>query len=141
MYNVKLSQAASDIMNNEGRLAFPDECCGFLFGTDDEDARNITIAVPVTNSKDGDRRRRFEIAPLDYMKAENYAVQHHIHLLGVYHTHPLHPAIPSSHDLAQAMPFFSYIILSVTEDEVIDIRSWRLNEETMTFDEETIIEQ
>lgn len=128
-------------MYNEAISAFPDECCGFFYGTEDGDYRHVTTAIPVVNSKEGDRRRRFEISPMDYMKAENYALLHNLRLLGVYHTHPLHPAIPSQHDLAQALPYFSYIILSVEENQVRDIRSWRLNEEKSIFEEEQILKQ
>jgi proteasome lid subunit RPN8/RPN11 len=49
----------------------------------------------------------------------------------------MHPAIPSEHDLAVALPEFSYLILSAFEDVVISVRSWRLNG-IGTFSEETI---
>lgn len=141
MFSLTMSIPSLDIMKNEGITAFPDECCGFFYGSEDGDTRHITSVMPVVNSKEGDRRRRFEISPLDYIKAENYALEHKLKLLGVYHTHPLHPAVPSHHDLVQAMPYFSYIILSIEENRVADIRSWRLNEDKGIFEEEKIINQ
>ena len=39
-------------------------------------------------------------------------------LLGVYHSHPQHPAIASEHDLRSAQPFFSYVIYSVIDPRV-----------------------
>ena len=80
-------------------------------------------AVPVENSKEGDQRRRFEISPLEYMKAERFAIENQLQLLGVYHSHPDHPAIASQHDLAVAMPYFSYIIISVINKKRADIKS------------------
>ncbi len=120
---------------------FPDECCGFLYGKETDTKRIIEQAIPVLNSKDGDKKRRFEISPLDYMKAEQYAILQNTTLLGVYHSHPQHPAIASEHDLAQAMPYFSYVILSVMDGKIADTKSWQLNEENTQFAEETIVDE
>ena len=110
--------------------SYPNECCGFLYGNEDSNGRrNITLARLVTNANDGDKRRRFEISPHDYLEAERYAEEQNIELLGVYHSHPDHPAIPSEHDRAAAQPFFSYIIISVNNKEPGAIRSWRLNDD------------
>jgi proteasome lid subunit RPN8/RPN11 len=118
--------------------AFPDECCGFLFGTEDEAGnRTISAIQVVNNAKEGDKRRRFVIAPLDYLKAEQYADEQQLTLLGVYHSHPNHPAIPSEHDRVAAQPFFSYIIISVLEGKIGPVRSWRLNDDSQ-FEEETV---
>jgi proteasome lid subunit RPN8/RPN11 len=116
--------------------AYPNECCGFLYGREDSNGRRfITQARVVTNIKDGDKRRRFEISPHDYLEAERYAEEQQVELLGVYHSHPDHPAMPSEHDRAAAQPFFSYIIISVNNKEPGAIRSWRLNDD-LHFEEE-----
>jgi proteasome lid subunit RPN8/RPN11 len=115
---------------------FPDECCGFLFGTELADGNRIISTVrEVDNAKAGDRRRRFEITGKDYMQAEQFALDSRLILLGIYHSHPLYPAIPSEHDRIAALPYFSYVILSVIQDRVDHIRSWRLTENS-TFEEE-----
>src|SRR5436189_1791195 len=126
---------AADAINT-----FPDECCGFLFGTEKGNHRYISDILIVNNSKEGDKKRRFEISAKDYLKAEQYADQNDLQLLGVYHSHPNHPAIPSEHDRVAAQPYFSYIIISVKEKMIADIRSWQLNENFM-FEEETIENQ
>lgn len=125
---LNLNVASRLVMVNDAQNAFPDECCGFFFGAETNDLREVTHAYPVHNAKEGDKRRRFEISPFDYMKAEQYALEHDLRLLGVYHSHPLHPAIPSEHDRVVALPGFSYIILSVQPYAVVDITSWRLND-------------
>jgi proteasome lid subunit RPN8/RPN11 len=132
-----LTEEAKNTIHTHALDTFPNECCGFFYGRDDEHRRFIELAVPVENSKEGDQRRRFEISPFDYMKAEQKAIELGLDLLGIYHSHPLHPAIPSIHDLKQAVPVFSYIIVSVNEDEVADTRSWILNEHG-EFEEEKI---
>ncbi len=126
-WEVHIASSAMELIHNEGAQAFPDECCGFLYG-EGGDTRQITLAVAVKNSQEGDQRRRFQIDPLDYMRAEQFAFDEGLELLGIYHTHPNHPAKPSIHDLNQAMPEFSYLILSVQEGTPDHARSWRLGE-------------
>lgn len=119
---------------------FPDECCGFFFGREEKDGTRVIIDILVVdNSKEGDKTRRFLISPADYMAAEQHALDHDWDLLGVYHSHPNHPAIPSEHDRKAAQPYFSYIIISVMNGEHINIRSWRLNEQEQ-FDEEKVVD-
>jgi len=126
------------LLAEDALSTFPDECCGFLFGREETDGTRLVVDIlAVDNSKEGDKRRRFEIAPLDYMTAEQHALDHDWTLLGIYHSHPNHPAIPSEHDRKAAQPFFSYVIVSVMNNEIDAIRSWLLNEEQQ-FEEETI---
>ena len=133
---ITVEQAAEKIMNEDAASAFPDECCGFMFGHEDAAGnRTITQALPKNNSAVENRKRRFVISPKDYMKGEQYAIQNDVQLLGIYHSHPNHPAIPSEHDRVAAQPFFSYVIISVQEGNVDHTRSWVLND-NFQFDEE-----
>lgn len=136
--SIHLSKSAETEIRRHGEQTFPYECCGFLYGREEGEQRFIEEAVPVDNAKPGDQRRRFEISPLDYLKAERYADEHHTQLLGVYHSHPNHPAIASEHDLAQAMPYFSYVIVSVQEGAATEIKSWKLKEGEREFLEEEV---
>ena len=114
-------------MSEHAIRTFPNECCGFFFGSANEDGKLIDQSFAVKNSKQGDQRKRFEIAPEDYFQGEAYSEQNNTLFAGIYHSHPGHPAIPSEYDRKQAVPFFSYIILSVNEHEIADIKSWKLN--------------
>jgi Predicted metal-dependent protease of the PAD1/JAB1 superfamily len=135
-----LNEASTQYIQQHATETFPNECCGFLYGSDNEH-RQIIQAVRVANSREGDQRRRFEIAPLDYIKAEQYALENELQLLGIYHSHPNHPAIASEHDLAKAMPFFSYVIISIMDGKVADLKSWKLKETQHQFDEEQVLVQ
>lgn len=135
-----IEQKPLDEMYRDALQSFPDECCGFFFGKEVDEERIITDVLIVNNSKEGDKRRRFEISPRDYLNAERFADEKELNLLGVYHSHPNHPAIPSEHDRVAAQPYFSYIIISVNENQINDIRSWQLNE-NFQFEEETIENQ
>ncbi len=133
---LKLTNDVYQVMQEDAENKYPNECVGFCFGEDGH-PRVVTEARPVTNSKEGDQRRRFEVSARDYMEAEQHAARTGQTLLGVYHSHPDHPAQPSEHDRKQAVPFFSYIILSVQKGEVDNTTSWLLNEEGQ-FDEEEL---
>jgi proteasome lid subunit RPN8/RPN11 len=131
-----IQPAALSQINRHAALIFPDECCGFLFGHEQEDGtRTVSVIRQVDNAKPGDKRRRFEITPKDYMQAEEFALENNFSLLGIYHSHPGHPAIPSEHDRIAAQPYFSYIIISVLQGNIDHIRSWRLNDDAR-FEEE-----
>ncbi|HKJ34498.1 MAG TPA: M67 family metallopeptidase [Balneolales bacterium] len=123
---LSITQEVQNYMKNHAEEIYNDECCGFLYGKEEE-KRVITLAKEVINSKEGDKRRRFKIDPQDYQQAERFAVENDLDLLGVYHSHPDHPARPSETDLRQAVPFFSYIILSVMKGKTDNITSWQLN--------------
>lgn len=116
-----------------------EERCGFLLGHD-RGTRVVTAIVPTANVATTDRHRRFEVDPLAYLRAEQYAAANQLELLGIYHSHPETAAIPSDTDRREAQPYFSYTILSLTDQRFADIRSWRLNQ-LHEFEEETIVIQ
>ena len=134
---VILNQNVLEEISQHGEATFPNECCGFLYG-DEQSGRVVNLSIPITNSKEGDQRRRFEISPFDYMKAEQFALENNTQLLGIYHSHPNHPAIASEHDLAKAMPFFSYVIISVMDGKYAEVKSWKLSDEKRVFHEEIV---
>ena len=60
-------------------------------------------------------------------------------LLGFYHSHPDHPAEPSEYDREHAWPGYSYVITSVSGENVQDMRSWTLRDDRTGYDEEPIV--
>jgi len=133
---IAAEKAAEQIMFNDAVEAFPHECCGFMFGTEDATGdRIVTRALPVFNAATENRERRFIISPKDYMNAEKFADENNVQFLGIYHSHPNHPAIPSEHDRVAAQPWFSYVIISVNNGKIDHTRCWRLND-NFQFDEE-----
>jgi proteasome lid subunit RPN8/RPN11 len=102
-----------------------EECCGFLVGHDGT-MRTITEVLPASNAS-ANKETQFAIDPLEYQDAENYAEKHTFELIGVYHSHPNHPAIPSERDRIAAQPHFSYVILSLMNGKFQNVKSWRLD--------------
>jgi cysteine synthase B len=114
--------------------AYPDECCGALIGTP---AGDVTDALRLGNTSTGERHRRFLVSADDYRQAEARAADTGRELVGFYHSHPDHPAVPSAFDLAHAWPNLSYAIVSVRAGRDAELRSWRLRPDRSAFDEES----
>ncbi|WP_432708073.1 Mov34/MPN/PAD-1 family protein [Pedobacter sp.] len=117
--------------------AFPEESCGFFFGQSTGGDTVVHAAWPVENTTILNKRYHFKINVKDYLAAEAYAEQHKLQLLGVYHSHPNQPAIPSSVDTRVALPDFSYLIISVNPEGQTETRSWRLDDSRI-FQEQPI---
>ena len=115
--------------------AYPEEGAGFLVGDESE----VKEILPLSNAReDAARQNRFLITPEDYLKAELQADGLGLSLIGVFHSHPDCPNVPSEYDREWAQPFFSYIITRVDEGKAVSHRSWRLVEDRSKYDEEEI---
>jgi len=143
-----MNSIMKDVFINKGSLAemishleesYPLEGVGFLYGIDKE-RREITAVLPVKNSAPVNQREKFEVAPLDYLRAEQHAEESGLTLLGIYHSHPDHKAYPSVHDRNSAVPMFSYIIVSVKHGEADEVTSWQLNQNE-EFEQEKVIKE
>ena len=69
------------------------------------------------------------------MCAEEFADSEEKELLGVYHSHPDHPATPSRYDLDYALPDFVYLIISVEKGKAKICRWWELTSDRCFFSE------
>ena len=121
-----------------GESAYPEEGAGLLLGSiEDGGLRRVLRTLPLPNRWEDDARmRRYRIDPLDLLDAEETAEQDGLTILGIYHSHPDHPAIPSAFDLERALPFYTYIITEVRSAAAVESRAWRLAEDRGAFEEE-----
>ena len=126
-------EADADIRRH-GREAYPHECCGALIGR----GGRVLEALALPNVTDEGARRRFRIAPADYLAAERRASTQGAELLGFYHSHPDHPARPSRYDLDHAWPAIAYVIVAVAAGRPEALTSWRLRADRSAFDEEPV---
>jgi proteasome lid subunit RPN8/RPN11 len=112
---IRLSAGAEARIRSESERSYPDECCGLLLGVDAGDGtRTVQGAAPAENAwKAGERGRRFAIEPGDFLRGELEARKQGMDVVGVYHSHPDRPALPSDRDLEYALPYYSYIIVAV----------------------------
>jgi proteasome lid subunit RPN8/RPN11 len=122
-------------MNAHVEKAYPEEGAGFLLG----EAGELKEILALSNSReDGARHNRFLFTPEDYLQAELKAEALGLSLIGVFHSHPDCPNIPSEYDREWAQPSFSYIITRVDNGRAVNSRSWRLTEDRSKFEEELI---
>ena len=122
-------------INTHVEKAYPEEGAGFLVG----DVGEVKEILPLSNAReDAARHNRFLITPEDYLKAELKADSLGLSLIGVFHSHPDCPNVPSEYDREWAQPFFSYIITRVDEGKAVSHRSWRLVEDRSKYDEEEL---
>jgi len=133
-----LSEELASRIRAHGVEAYPQECCGALLGTDGENAREVRELLPLVNRRDDSPRNRFSISPDDFRVAEKAARERGLELIGWYHSHPDHPALPSEYDREHAWPWYSYIVVSIVEREPKQMTSWRLADNRVRFQPEAI---
>ena len=104
-----------------------------------EGSREVADLLPLTNRHEDSPGNRFSITPQDFLAAEEAARSRGLKLVGWYHSHPDHPALPSEYDREHAWPWYSYVIVSVTVGEPGAITSWRLAEDRTRFLPEEIV--
>ena len=136
---IALNIEAEQRIREEGEKAYPNECCGFLLGSVDSEKRRIDGILVVENAREaGEQYHRFVITPEDFMYAEKEARRQNRDILGIYHSHPDHPARPSDYDREQALPFYSYIIVAVKAGKAAELTSWELADNRDQFLEEKV---
>ena len=138
-----ITQTHLDRIIAHARDAAPHECCGLLIGRIEEDGRTRVIAetYPVNNSwEESPQHDRMLIAPLDYARAERESAKKGLGVVGDYHSHPDHPAVPSAFDLEHSpWTTMSYIVVSVLKGRAAELRSWEIAEDHSKFNEEEIV--
>lgn len=120
-------QKIEEQLINEARKGYPYEIAGFLLGKKGANEQ-VSELYPVQNIAK-EQERRFEIHGLDYLKVEAYALANELDVIGVYHSHPDYPAIPSKFDLEHAQDVFAYLIVSVDALGIATINSWKKKDE------------
>ena len=121
---ITLSKILLTKIEHYGTSCYPNECVGALIGNVNTGRMvwEVERVFPINNQTEADRKRRYLVSPLDYLSAEKAADEVNETLLGFYHSHPEHPAVPSSTDLDWAQPNFIYLIVSVcrSSDHIVN---------------------
>ncbi|HEV8689358.1 MAG TPA: M67 family metallopeptidase [Ideonella sp.] len=125
-----------DALCQAARGGYPYETCGLLIGAREPQRCRVQAMRQARNLNREHARDRYELDPADYLAAERLAKAQGLEIIGVWHSHPDHPARPSETDWVQAWEGWSYLILSVSADGVQAVTSWRLNDDV--FEQEVI---
>ena len=133
-------------MNAHAESTYPEECCGLLLGHIKGDEKTLIEILSTENSwgeevtdtfqwvegsageRKSSKRNRFSIAPKVMLKAQKDARDRNLNIIGIYHSHTDHPAVPSEFDRVIAWSQYSYIIVSVRQGSACDLRSWSLDD-------------
>ncbi len=136
---IRTTANAALIIEKHGERTYPEECCGIMLGRNDGNNQVIEEVIELENEQGENRRRRFFVTPKQYLQAERTASKRKLELLGFYHSHPDHPAVPSEFDRDHALPWFTYIVVSVSQGKAKDMTAWLLNETRERFDRKEIL--
>lgn len=136
---VRVDKATYADMMAHLEASYPNEGAGFLLGTVEGDLTNVEAALTVENRWDADTQAtRYLLEPRDWMKAEDEAEARSLAVVGIFHSHPDHPARPSQFDLDMSLPNLTYLITSVREGKAADTHAWRLGPKRTAFVENTL---
>lgn len=127
MTALKFSDDLRSELEGLAREGYPREVCGLLLGRHDNGSVRVARVTHARNLNTERAHDRFELDPLHLVEMDEVARKQGIEIVGVWHTHPDHPARPSETDLAFAWKGWSYLIASVGGEGVKELRSWRLD--------------
>ncbi|MGH7546613.1 MAG: M67 family metallopeptidase [Gemmatimonadales bacterium] len=121
-----------------GEADYPAEACGLIGGTVDGDHKVAVQLVPLANQRTATARNRYLIDPESFRRAQEKLDRDGLDVIGVYHSHPDHPAAPSAFDREHAWPWLSYVIVGIARGRAAQLKSWTLSDDRAAFAEESI---
>lgn len=125
-------------IRRHGEADYPAEACGLIGGTVDGARKRAMALVPLVNQRTNAARNRYLIDPVSFRRAQERLDRDGLDVIGVYHSHPDHPAVPSTFDREHAWPWLSYVIVAVARGRAGDLKSWVLSDDRSGFAEEPV---
>ena len=133
---LRITEASYHKVEEDAKQSYPHECCGLLVGKDGL----VLDAVKVKNINTERAHDRYEIDPKEFLMVEKEAAKRGLGVLGIYHSHPDHPAEPSEFDRTRAWPEYFYLIVGVEGGKRVGHRCWRLGDDGNFSEEEIVVE-
>lgn len=121
---MKITDALLKQIYRQAQLAYPRQCAGFLLGVVEGGGfahRIIPVATPAADWND-----RFEIDPEEFIRVADTAEDYGLELMGLYHSHPDWPAIPSQADVSAEVERLYCLIVSVFQKYPLSTTVWQL---------------
>ncbi|MFQ4142905.1 M67 family metallopeptidase [Chlorogloeopsis sp. ULAP02] len=138
---IRLREKDWQIIRSHAEKTYPEECCGIVFGERNDCGKTVVEIMPTENAWGTQaatdfpaedivygKRHRYAIAPEIMLQAQKQAREHSLDIIGIYHSHNDHPAIPSEFDREYAWQEYSYIIVSVQKGKTSEMNSWYLDD-------------
>lgn len=137
---------------------YPQECCGLLLGKLSQDGKILIEAIATENvwsaqavesfsqidtkwQLSENKSTHYTIAPEEILRVQKESRDRHLDIIGIYHSHPDHPAIPSEFDRVCAWQAYSYIIVSVPQGKAGELQSWCLDDNHQFQPQEIIVDR
>lgn len=125
---MKITDAHLKQIYAHAKETYPFECCGFLMGT--FDGGGLVRQVRRAANQNTERTDRFVIGPEEFAQAQFAADAADMDIIGIYHSHPDWPAIPSQTDMESAWEEVYYLITSVHEGMPLNTNIWQLADDS-----------
>jgi proteasome lid subunit RPN8/RPN11 len=151
---LKLNRRHIELIREHGARDYPNECCGILLGHAEGDEKQVFEVValknlrllpdkaqqvtPLASPASESARNGYLIDPTEQLRVEKDARVRGLDVLGYYHSHPDHPARPSSYDREHGWPWYSYVIVSVEAGQPRELISWVLPADSSRFNPEQL---
>jgi proteasome lid subunit RPN8/RPN11 len=131
---ITIASADVELLLQHAKKNFPEEACGLIAGTEDEDgSRSIKKVYLLTNIDHS--REHFSLDPMEQLQAVKDMRKNGYTPLGNWHSHPESPSRPSEEDIRLSYDSnASYMILSLMEEEPV-LRSFHVEEGQVTIEE------
>lgn len=161
MNDLKFTAAEWDRLRQVSEAGYPREVCGLLFGSSMDQVSRVVVLQNILREEHSERLKHlvsrgavalpqerlgrggayeFLIDPEEHFQRIMEAQKDGLDQVGLFHSHPDHPAQPSATDAAQ--PFlagWSNIIVAVQGGKFKEARSWFRNSESDPFQEQKIL--
>ena len=138
--SINISRRLLNEIHSQGENAYPEEGAGLLLGYEREGIRFVQSLLMLENAReDTARHNRYLITAADMLGGEKEAERLGQSIIGIFHSHPDHPNLPSEYDREWAIPWYSYLITRVDNGRAVESKSWRLIDDRSGFSPEDII--
>lgn len=121
--SLRLGPGVHEAIRREAARSYPHEGCGALLG---RTLGHVSETLALPNEETGSPRTRFTVSPRDYLAVEESADARGLLLLGFWHSHPDHPARPSTTDRMFAWPGLLTLVIAVEGGDPRDLTAWEV---------------
>ena len=119
--------------------AYPNEGAGLLLGNVNGNDKTVKHILKFENKFEAvEQYHRYLISAEDMFRGETEAEKLGADVIGVFHSHPDHPSQASEYDREHALPWYSYLIVSVEKGKASTAQSWLLSDDRKKFVEEGV---
>lgn len=132
---VEISKEAFEGMKAHAERGYPEEVCGVMAGGE----ARVSVFTECRNLNTERARDRYELDPVSFNEADSAAREKGMDIVGIYHSHPDHPARPSETDRQRAWPGWGYLIMSIEKGAFKTATLWYLNEKTGFFEQRDFV--